>query len=237
MDKDTYFKISESKNLESRCPILSTCQRRAFTIYLVSYSRHELFGGKFWEMGLIENGDLNDSYSTNKIEIQGEQPGEITGGKYKEFGSLHGLCPEVGLFDSNHRLMPNPTAWVAGDWDKETRGNNKITPTEYKHYSECAEFCNYSYHSEKKGNSNNHSTISSSQIKEMIANGNFEAGIEKTLERINEDQTDLQNSLIVLKADYRRFRNDEINGVLGSEKAGIKSNQLLIRLLKIIDDL
>ncbi len=235
MNKETYFKISETKNLPSRCPLLSSCQRRAFSIYLVSYARHELFDGKDWEKSLIEKGDLNESYSTDKIEIQGEEPGQITGGKYKEFGSIHGLCPEVGLFDSSHRLMSNPTAWVAGDWDKETRGNNKITPTEYKHYSECAEFCNYSFHSERK--EKNASALSSIEIKKLIANGNIEAGIQKVLEQLKDDPKKLLNSMVVLKSDYQRFRNNELSGVLDLNETSIQSNKIVDRLLKIIDEL
>ncbi|WP_276131902.1 HNH endonuclease signature motif containing protein [Polluticoccus soli] len=142
MNKDQYFKISETKKLPNRCPLLNICQRAAFTNYLFSYYKEVRHGLGTWEDLMKSHGDLSDKYFNEKIEVQGEGPTIIKGANHWYFQRA---CPEINLFeDSIAHFEGQPQACTSGDWDNERR-TNKLQISNFKHYSECAEFSHYLY--------------------------------------------------------------------------------------------
>jgi hypothetical protein len=139
MNKEEYYRKSKNNNLPNRCPILNICARRAQTIYFFSYSP----SSKGIYKTLMEEGEIPPDFGKSVIEIQGESPTVMKGAT---FASFNHCCPEVNLFDSNHRWGGSEEiASVSGEWDKLWEGK-KNRHYETKHYSECSE---YSFHLHK----------------------------------------------------------------------------------------
>lgn len=138
MNKIEYFKISNRLKLTHRCPILNRCERRLCSIYLFAYQKNDKVKNMF--KYLESNGILNNI--SDLIPIQGETVEVIIN---KDNSSFLNVCPEVNLFDSEHRLTyAHDTACTSGNWDNERDDKTKFVNLESKHYSECPEFSFYS---------------------------------------------------------------------------------------------
>jgi hypothetical protein len=232
MDKKEYFKISEEKNIPNRCPILSRCQRRASSIFLLTYSNFKK-NTEDWEADMIKMGELPEDYKENRINIQGELPVKINGTLQDTHGHYSNLCPEVNLFDQSHNLLSEQKAWVTGSWDKYYKTKDNFITSEFKHYNQCSEYCHY-LSEEKIDLHKEIKTINSFDLKILISE-NIEAGIKEMLEIIKakklEDQFD---NLILIKSDYQDFKNYEIRGTMSFEQQNIKKSKIVLRLLNLV---
>lgn len=105
------------------------------TVYLFSDYRQENKSGDKINT-LIKAGELRSDFKENAIQLAGETPSMTKGNKN---GCFSGACPEVNLFDSNHRIgYFRETATTSGIWDTEYKEDIKVL--EVKHFSECSEF-------------------------------------------------------------------------------------------------
>lgn len=235
MNKVEYFQISKDKNLPNRCPILNICERRAHSIYLLSYSETKE-SGKSWNQHLIDDGVLSKDFNQIKIPFQGESPGMI-GRTNSDYFSVYDLCPEVNLFDSMHNFMgSNKTAWITGSYDKDYKSAEKFIPSEFRHFSECPEFCKHVFdkNSEKSHIQNK---TNKNELRLLVAD-NFESAIHSTLERIKETtNSEWINSIVMIRGEYHDFRNKEITATLPFDQLGLIKNQLRNRLLNLIDSI
>lgn len=143
MDKAEYIKISTEKRLPARCPILNICQRRAMAIFYFSYKPEGNFNGD-WEEVLKRHHAMSTEYVKGKVPYQGESP-IITGGG-DDFFAFSNCCPEISLFESEHRPMGLPeSAAINAEWDNFRVAGSKWQVRQEGHYSECAEFGYYTF--------------------------------------------------------------------------------------------
>ena len=138
MDKEKYFQTSEKLGLPNRCPILSYCSRRAWTIYFLNrYIDDDRQNDVISK--LIEEGEISTDFEKTCIPIQGELPGGALG---QNNGYFHDLCPEVNLFDRMNAMdVFRGTACASGSYDFEGKPDHIIR--EAKHFSQCPEFSKY----------------------------------------------------------------------------------------------
>ena len=235
MNKDQYFQISKDKNLPNRCPILNICERRAHSIFILSYSRTKE-SGKSWNQHLIDDGVLNKDFNQVKIPFQGESPG-IIGTTNSDYFSVFDLCPEVNLFDSMHTFMSsNKTAWITGSYNKYNKSAEKFVTSEFRHFSECPEFCKHVFDKNSEGNLTQNKA-NKNDLRLLVAD-NFESAIHSTMERIRKTtNSEWINNIVMIKGEYHDFRNKEITATLPFDQLRLIKNQLRNRLLNLIDSI
>jgi len=234
MDKNKYLEISNNKNLPLRCPILDRCERRAWTIYMFSYLEADSQNNML--SCLKSNNEIDEDFEEKKVKLVGESPGIM---KSSGIFSFHDVCPEVNLFDNSHSISyASKTACISGDWDK-LRDKEKFIPREYRHFSECPEFNKFSFenHATRNELGNVGGIIDKNELKLLVGN-NLEAAIENILGILkNSSNSDLINSLILIKMKYVEVRNNEIKGVLTSDDVLRNKTQIANQLLNLIDEL
>lgn len=236
MNKAEYFQISKDKNLPNRCPILNICERRAHSIFLLSYSETKEYG-KSCNQHLIDDGVLSKDFENIKIPFQGELPG-MMGKINSEYFRVHDLCPEVNLFDSMNSFMVSDSAkaWITGSYNKDYRSEEKFIPSEFRHFSECPEFCKHVFDKNPEANHNKNKP-DKNELRLLVAD-NFEKAIHLTLERIEgTPNSEWINSVVMIKGEYHDFRNKEITATLPFDQLGLIKNQLRNRLLNLIDSI
>jgi hypothetical protein len=124
--KRDYFEIGQARHLPLRCPILQRCERRSFTIAL----RRRDDGADM----------LDPPKPSDPVVSMIEAAGRVGGSHH--FHLAH-CCPEVALFeesDSFPALSGHPM--TSADYDKSWVPPYRLLET--GHYSECAEYVNYS---------------------------------------------------------------------------------------------
>lgn len=139
MNKSEYFNISEKKKLPLRCPILNVCERKAMSVFYLSYM--DMAKSSIYET-LKDAKEIPNDFEKIMIPVQGESPTMIKGNSSAYYCNF---CPEVSLFDSTHRWSGmGEVACVSASYDKYW-GDNNTRCEETKHYSECSEYAYQSY--------------------------------------------------------------------------------------------
>ncbi|KPZ66120.1 hypothetical protein AN392_00692 [Pseudoalteromonas sp. P1-16-1b] len=123
-NKKEYFEQSRELGIDSRCPIIEHCQRRADTLAL--FNNVDLNKAK-------EFADLKEPI----IDTVGQGASLIGGGS--NF-IVSNLCPEVSLFESELSYYSNEPVTKA-QYDKYMNPQSEILET--GHYYQCAEYCKY----------------------------------------------------------------------------------------------
>lgn len=142
MKKEDYFKRSQVQGLPNRCPILNHCVRRLFTVYL--YGDH-----KESDPEVALKGYLPADFKEKAIGYFGEAP-VWRAPQDRMHGYFNGMCPEVNLFDHEHQLPGmEGTASCGGTWDYE--GKERVIHSQFRHFSECAEFSKHVYDNRPMG--------------------------------------------------------------------------------------
>lgn len=161
--KEEYYKISSKNGLPKRCPILRKCCRAVLTRYNIGHD----YGGSdmTFDEFLHSQGQSWDLAKMIK-EI------EIPSWKYAHdvLTSVENVCPEVTLFEPEY--MPNKfiqSAYGSGSYYKESRRFE----AEPKHFSECAEFSEYSFHNMKNGKGRKRSPFSNTLKFEIFERDKF----------------------------------------------------------------
>jgi hypothetical protein len=122
--KKEYFKQSRKLDVDSRCPIIEHCQRRADTLALfnkVSLDKAREFA----------------SLKEPIIDTIGQGASYIGGNN--NF-IVSNLCPEVSLFESEFSYYSKEPVTKA-QYDKYLNPQSEVLET--GHYSECAEYCQH----------------------------------------------------------------------------------------------
>lgn len=168
--KEEYHQISAKQNLPVRCPILGKC-RRAFQ------TRHEIGFRMSGVKVTFENFLYQQGFECNPDELI--KPIEQLDWRHSHdvISSVESVCPEVTLFEPQY--MPfnfKQSAYGSASYRKETR---KFTAVP-RHYSECAEFSEYAFHSgefkpknQKTSNSRKRSHISRTMKFEIYQRDEF----------------------------------------------------------------
>lgn len=172
MDKTEYYSISKKERLPKRCPIYRKCMRKAYSIYF--FSHYKRTNGNIIEY-LIQEGDLPEEFRVENVPLQSEFPSFM---KWSSGFSYQGMCPEVNLFEHNHQMGPlYEKACSSLSVEFENQKQEQIQMVEYRHFSECSEFCFYDYEknnrSWKKSRANTRPTISKKLRFEIFQRDNF----------------------------------------------------------------
>jgi len=122
--KKEYIEQSRELGIDSRCPIIEHCQRRADTLAL--FNNVDLNKAK-------EFADLKEPI----IDTVGQGASLIGGGS--NF-IVSNLCPEVSLFESELSYYSNEPVTKA-QYDKYMNPQSEVLET--GHYYQCAEYCKY----------------------------------------------------------------------------------------------
>ncbi|BBC24942.1 hypothetical protein [Pseudanabaena sp. ABRG5-3] len=142
MDKLTYLRQSQELNLPPRCPLVGYCERWALSIYFNTYYKQnkETFRNREAVFELLKNyNEVKSDFTDKKIQLHGESLYNQSGIK----GTFsQNFCPEIALFDDEHRPFILPKEAIASySWTDE----DGLRFIEHKHFSECLEFLQTEY--------------------------------------------------------------------------------------------
>jgi hypothetical protein len=136
IDKDKYFEISQQSNLPKRCPILTSCERRAYTRYISEKRNFQITFDDF------KKNEMKEGNLDIKIVPQQGELATFAGGS-NNWG-LSRICPEVSLFESELvPFSPRGLAVTSASYDKYFESSDKTIIHETGHFSECVEFIKY----------------------------------------------------------------------------------------------
>ena len=134
--KEEYYKISDEQKLPKRCPVLGKYCRAVETRYQMGMK----LGGSH-----ISFEEFIDSYNQNWDKTNMIKAIEQVSWTYAHdvLTSVENACPEVTLFEPEYLPFHfRQSAFGNASWYKDTR---RFT-AEAKHYSECPEFSEYTFH-------------------------------------------------------------------------------------------
>jgi len=134
--KEEYYQISEKQRLPKRCPILGNCCRAVETRYQMGMK----LGGSD-----ISFDEFIHSYGQKWDTANMIKAIEQVSWTYAHdiLTAVTNACPEVTLFEPEYLPFHfRQSAFGNASWYKDTRR----FAAEAKHYSDCAEFSEYTFH-------------------------------------------------------------------------------------------
>lgn len=133
MNQSDYFDRSRELQLSPRCPLVGYCERWAATVYLNTYMGKSLNPDETLFDRLKQEQELPPDFDRRRIASVCDLPIRASSDE-SDFGSR--LCPEVALFNSDHRISSLPREAISS---YRLSKYGSLSAVEYKHFSECLE--------------------------------------------------------------------------------------------------
>jgi len=192
--KEEYYQISAKRGLPNRCPILGNCRRAFETKYEmdIGFSGSDMSFDNF--LRSVGETRSPDAMIKSIEKISWFSNGAVT--------SIKNICPEIMLFEPKY--LPHDfrqSAFGNASYYKDTR-RLQIEP---KHYRECAEFSEFSFHHKGHGKIRN---TDASHIISQIPEKALEDYLEKNLDRLEPGLTFIERQKQIGKWKADIFASD-----------------------------